>query len=411
MSVAVAQLGARRHYLVPRAFNEAGMLERFFTDICGIAGWPALLGALPSWLQSDSMLRLASRIPGGIRRSQITTFPVFGLRYRWRCRKARNSSQLSDAWLWGGRRFCNLVGRRGFAGATAVYAFNSAALELFEVAQDLGLTTILDQSIAPRLVERKILDEEMQRWPGWEPAPQPGAETDEYCRREQQEWKIADLIVCGSEFVRDGIGSCGGPVDRCRVVPFAADQTFAMNELPPRQGPLRILFVGRVCLRKGVQYILEAAKRTKGKAIYRLVGPIGVTPVAEMELRRHIELTGSVLRSQMIEHYRWADVLVLPSLCEGSANVTYEALAAGVPVICTPNAGSIVRDGVDGFVIPAQSVEEMQERIEFLYGNRLVLRQMACEGAAHSANYSALQSYSDRLVAVVENCKNTRAPV
>ena len=51
-----------------------------------------------------------------------------------------------------------------------------------------------------------------------------------------------------------------------------------------------------------------------------------------------------------------ADVFVFPSLFEGSAVVTYEALACGLPSIVTPNAGSVVRDGVDGFHVPAGDV-------------------------------------------------------
>ena len=47
-----------------------------------------------------------------------------------------------------------------------------------------------------------------------------------------------------------------------------------------------------------------------------------------------------------------ADVFVFPSLFEGSAVVTYEALAAGLPSVVTPSAGSVVRDGVEGFIVP-----------------------------------------------------------
>ena len=122
-------------------------------------------------------------------------------------------------------------------------------------------------------------------------------------------------------------------------MPFGPDSGFTMQARPPHDGPLRVLTVGTVCLRKGAPYVLEAAKRTKDIATYRMVGPIGVTPQAEATLRQHLELTGAVPRSRIIEHYRWADVFLLPSLCEGSANAIYEALATGLPVICTPNAG------------------------------------------------------------------------
>jgi alpha-maltose-1-phosphate synthase len=61
-----------------------------------------------------------------------------------------------------------------------------------------------------------------------------------------------------------------------------------------------------------------------------------------------------------------ADVFVFPSLFEGSAVVTYEALACGLPSVVTPNAGSVVRDDVEGFVVPPSDVEALAGRMERL---------------------------------------------
>ena len=61
-----------------------------------------------------------------------------------------------------------------------------------------------------------------------------------------------------------------------------------------------------------------------------------------------------------------ADVFVFPSLFEGSAVVTYEALACGLPCVVTPDAGSVVRDGVEGFVVAPRDVDGLAERMEQL---------------------------------------------
>ena len=55
----------------------------------------------------------------------------------------------------------------------------------------------------------------------------------------------------------------------------------------------------------------------------------------------------------------------------------YEALAAGLPVVTTPNAGSVVRDGVEGFIVPAGDVEAFTERIHQLVRDRDLRRWMA----------------------------------
>ena len=68
--------------------------------------------------------------------------------------------------------------------------------------------------------------------------------------------------------------------------------------------------------------------------------------------------------------YKWADVFVLPSICEGSAMVTYEALIHGLPIITTYNSGSIVRDGVDGFITSIRDVEAIAECLVKIYQSR-----------------------------------------
>ena len=137
-----------------------------------------------------------------------------------------------------------------------------------------------------------------------------------------------------------------------------------------RNGPLRVLTVGTVGLRKGAPYVLEAARQLQGQAIFRMVGPSALSSYGERQLQHAVELVGAVPRSIVAEHYAWADVFLLPSVCEGSATATYEALASGLPVICTPNTGSVVEDGAQGFVVPVRDVAAIVARIAQLSADR-----------------------------------------
>jgi glycosyltransferase involved in cell wall biosynthesis len=69
-------------------------------------------------------------------------------------------------------------------------------------------------------------------------------------------------------------------------------------------------------------------------------------------------------------------VFVYPSLHEGSAIATYEALASGLPVITTANSGSVVRDSSEGFIVPIRDVEALKEKILLLYGDRQLREEM-----------------------------------
>ena len=397
----VAQLGARRHYAIPRILYQGGVLENFYTDICAVKGLPKYLRLIPNRLQTKSIARLTGRIPEGVPSDVITAFSSFGFEYAQRIRKAHSSSELTQTILWAGKTFGKLIlnqGRRG----TGVYTFNNAGLEILQAAKKQGLITVMDQTIAPKQLQHHLMLEEQELHPDWEEPIPYDKYRSEHIEREKQEWEQANLILCGSEFVRDGIKKCGGPVERCAIVPYGVDTRFQPSLKKPHQEPLRILTVGSVELRKGTPYVLEAAKRLKGKATFRLVGPIHVSASAISALREHLELVGQVPRSQIKAHYDWADVFLLPSICEGSAAATYEALASGLPVITTPNSGSIVRDGIEGYIVPIRDVDKIVEAIELLISQPEILHS-TIKSAQKRTTYGSFNSYSERLLNVLNN--------
>ena len=149
-------------------------------------------------------------------------------------------------------------------------------------------------------------------------------------------------------------------------------------------------------------YVLEAAKRCGGCATFRMVGSIGVSDKARAALKEHVELVGRVPRAAMPQQYAWADVFLLPSICEGSATVTYEALAAGLPVICTPNTGSIVRDGEEGFIVPIRDAEAIVERAHQLAENPDLRRTMGKAARERYEQEGSLTAYAARLLRAVQ---------
>ena len=108
------------------------------------------------------------------------------------------------------------------------------------------------------------------------------------------------------------------------------------------------------------------------------------------------------MHDALAEIYHRADVFVLPSLHEGSALVTYEALASGVPVIATPNAGSVVRDGVEGFLVPVGEIDPLAERLFDVYRDPERRREMA-RAARRRAEEFSWPAYGERLAAAVSS--------
>jgi alpha-maltose-1-phosphate synthase len=131
-----------------------------------------------------------------------------------------------------------------------------------------------------------------------------------------------------------------------------------------------------------VPHVLEAWRRLAlPRAELLLVGE------ADEEGRRLLErykgqyrFAGPQPKHEVHHFFQQSDVFVFPSLAEGSALVTYEALAAGLPVVTTPNSGSVVRDGIEGLVVSPGDVDGLCERIRFLYEHPDVRRKMGTHG-------------------------------
>jgi glycosyltransferase involved in cell wall biosynthesis len=360
----VAQLGARMHYAVPRILHEAGMLERLYTDsYVGNKPWLArALGRMPAPLRSGAAGRLLGRIGDGIPPAKVTSFDAFGLHYARAQQRANGTRHLTGVYADFARRFCErIIARR--PDADVIWAFNGAALELFRWAKDRGIHCILEQTIGPRRLARRLIAEELERWPGWEPGLRLPPEPDPLAEREEEEWALADRIVAGSPFVTDGTRQCGGPAHKCAVVPYGVDGGRFLPAAPVADQPsarrLRVLFAGEVGLRKGAPYLLEALRQLGSDEVEaRFAGGVALSSEKLAPYRNVATFLGPVPRLRMPTLYQWADVFVLPSLFEGSATVVYEALAAGVYVITTANAGSVL-SGASAFgeIVPIRSVE------------------------------------------------------
>jgi glycosyltransferase involved in cell wall biosynthesis len=372
----VAQLGARKHYQEPALFHRWGILDRLYTDfysgdsaIAHLFRHPKIYHRLPNPLK-----RGLERYDSGLKNAKVIHFPRFGYKYVQSIKTA-SPQQASQIFVWGGQKFCQEIIKYGIGNANTIYGFNSACLELFEYAKHQGIRCILDQTLADYSLVHQLLLEEEKRWPGWLLTPFTVSNADlELLQREHREQDIADNIVCGSSFVKDSLIKRGVDSNKISVIALGRLQDEKINQQfvsigPTNQGELKILFVGSVGLRKGIPYLLQALRQIKGEIPFscKVVGSIEIKPECVAEYIDVCTFTGRLPRSQIKDLYNWADVFVLPSLCEGSAMVTYEALSLGVPVITTYNSGSVVRDGVDGYLVPIRDANAIAQQLLKIY--------------------------------------------
>ncbi|MDB5562044.1 MAG: hypothetical protein JWN11_1462 [Hyphomicrobiales bacterium] len=406
-TVVVSQLGARMHYAVPRILQQNGALERLYTDICAVKSWPRLVGILPRRLMPAGFRRLSGRVPTGVPRAKIRSFPAMGAYYVAERLRAVSQADETRLALTEATEFSNHVARRGFGAASGFYGISGECLEQIQAAKRQGLWAVVEQIIAPRGVVERLVAAEAERFPDWQTKTVADPFAADFAAREKAEWAAADMVICPSEFVRRLVIETGIEPGKCVLVPYGVDARPIASPLERASGPLRVLTVGEVGLRKGSPYVLAAARRLTGKATFRMVGPSRLPQAVRTELAEALELKGVVPRSEMAAQLAWADVFLLPSVCEGSATSVYEALAAGLPVICTENTGSVVRHGIDGFIVRSGDVDGIVAALEALNRNEALRHAMSDRAREQAAEFTVAR-YGERLLAALSVMPRTR---
>ncbi len=403
MRFIVAQIGARHGYAVPSILHKAGLLERFYTDLTadvGLGRWLVKCGPLLG-LKTAAKKLASRRVPEPIR-AKTTTFAWPTLWFTCQRSLAENDpvTRFRQQLRWN-RALGQAMIRRGYGNATHLYSMLGECYPLLARAKERGLTTVTEIYIL--LSAERILKREHSRFPEWEAAP-PDFEA---VRREYLGQDglvtISDFAVCPSEAVRqDAVQSFGFAAERTAVVPYGVEPHWL--SLRPRPITGRVLFVGTAGLRKGIQYLAMAAEQLHGRGRdYRFYVAGNVSRhIATQPACRWLNFLDRIPRDQVGEEYAKADVFVLPSLAEGSAEATYEALACGVPVITTEAAGAVVRDGIEGRLVAERDVGALANAIDDIVENRALREQMSKAARRRILDYD-IEQYRQRLVAALQS--------
>lgn len=242
-----------------------------------------------------------------------------------------------------------------------------------KLAQRNGIVTICDHSIAhPALIDYLI--ENKGRWPAQEQLSKLIKKMGILERCMYEDLNNGDHIVVNSEFVRESLIRAGTEPERISVVYLGVDDAY-LSALLPRQHQFddaaTVLYAGGWQRRKGVYDLMQAFSDAELCGICKLevVGGADAEVLADPEMKNFLESDfvkwhGILPRKDLATLMSKRRIFVFPSYCEGSARVVFEALAAGLFVITTPNAGSIVEHEVNGLLVEPGNVEAIKAAIK-----------------------------------------------
>ncbi|MEH2424105.1 MAG: glycosyltransferase family 4 protein [Nostoc sp.] len=392
------QTGARRNYVVPAIIEKAGLLEALYTDLCADSGLGAVLDSFcPHSLKKGLLSRfLSRRVPSELKR-KVHTFDLATLRYLARQKLAGNNQvKQHQALTIFNQEFGQAMIDRGFGQATHIYSMFGEGSNFIESSKQQGLKVITELYIS--FLTHKIVQNERQKYPFLESIT-PSKIIDQDYDYANNVCKFTDIFIVPSYFVLEGLKEFNVPLEKCHIVPYTVKNNWFDIHNYPTQG--RILFVGTAELRKGIHILGMASQKLSHRNYeFRIAG--GVSDVIRnSEITQKLHFLGRVPRTEIQQEYALGDIFVLPSLAEGSASVVYEALAAGLPVITTEAAGSVIRDGIEGFIVLESDADSLADRIEELVENRELRDRMAVAARERAKNYT-WDTYAERLLSVFQ---------
>lgn len=203
-------------------------------------------------------------------------------------------------------------------------------------------------------------------------------------KRILEEYERADLIRVMSPLARETFAARGFPEEKLSVVqpPLALEEFQPANFAAPK---FTVSFVGLLEPWKGFHYLVEAFDklnlRDSELVLWGGPGSRSVSRYLAESMARNPRIVLRPVEVRRLGYdkvYGQSSVLVHPSLSDGFGYVVAEAMASGIPVIVTRNTGAacLVRDGVNGYVVPPADSEAIRDRLSHLAANPALLKEM-----------------------------------
>jgi glycosyltransferase involved in cell wall biosynthesis len=281
-------------------------------------------------------------------------------------------------------------------GTDLLMAESQIALHTLRRAKELGMVTVLDRTNSHIAYQSQVMDEEHARLGiRWK------FNSARVIQKGVQEYDEADYILVLSRFVERTF--LENNVPQHKVVRVSSGINLGpFRQVEKEDQVFRVIYCGALQCKKGTHYLLQAFSELNLPDVELwLIGDAfeDIQPFLKQYAGQY-RLVGRVPNAELYKYYSQGSVFLLPSLEEGLAKVIIEAMACGLPVIATTNTGGedVIREGLDGFIVPIRDVSALKERIHYLYRNQDLCQQMGQNAKARVHAEFTLERYVERVL-------------
>ncbi len=217
----------------------------------------------------------------------------------------------------------------------------------------------------------------------------------------KKEIEMADLILCGSQFVLQSCLHEGIQPEKMVILPYGIDiSRFANSNVQPKNDTIKVAFIGAVTVRKGADILLKAWAEIIQRFPFAELHFYGKIEMEVWELK-NVFYHGFVGQDTLIEELKRMHISVLPSFFEGSSLAVYQSMAMGLATITTLNSGSIVKDNENGFLVEYGSEQQLINKLSLLLEDEN-LRSRLAHAAIDDVKEYTWENYGKKLCKILE---------
>ncbi len=268
-----------------------------------------------------------------------------------------------------------------------IHTWPTGALETLKAAARLGIPSVLERPNAHTGFAMEVVQRECDRLGIVLPPDHEHAFNEAKLRKEEEEYRLATRLLCPSDFVIKTFLERGFAKEHLARHIYGFDEKIYFPDNSPRDPKrgLTMLFVGVCAVRKGLHFALEAWLKSPAcqDGTFLIAGeflPAYQEKLTAMLAHPSVKVLGH--RNDVPELMRNSDILVLPSIEEGSALVTSEARGSGCVLLVSEAAGAICRHMENALVHQVGDVSALAQHITILHKDRALRERLRAASIA-----------------------------
>ncbi len=293
----------------------------------------------------------------------------------------------------------------GYENTDILVGWSGFSKKCFAEAKKFDCIKILERGSSHIQFQKKILIEEYNSL-----GITPIVPSKKMVNKELEEYNLADYICVPSEYVKESFIKYGIKEDKIIKIPYGVDlKEFSLiKNKKKKDSKFRIISTGSISIRKGSHYLLEAFNNLNlpnSELIF--IGDIGNDfnkIIKKYSNKNNVKFINKQNQEKLKYFYNDANLFVLCSIEEGLAMVQAQAMACGLPVICTTNTGGseIIDDGINGYVIPIKNIKILMDKIKILYNDKNKLQEMGRNAHLKASSQLSWKEYGDKMLDIYQ---------